>query len=201
MENRRSEGPGRRQEDRRWLKLQEQVMDLVKEELAKIEIEVVKLSDHVEAVDDHLRGVEGRDSIDTRVALLEKEFEMHGVLLRQISAQCGSFVTTLQEVRTDLHSMKIAKAMTEKVESTKFERFKEWLTLGRAVILALIALVVPLATLIVTEWDKIAPVFHYQHQTAEQIQKEIELQKKGPRGKAVRKKLAEIEKEAQEMRE
>jgi len=204
MENRRSDDPGRRTEDDRWLKVQKDVVNLVtatregQRSLAKLEIEVGKLSDHVEEVDDHLRGVAGKESLDARVAILEKEFDMHGVLLRRISDQCNTFSSTLQELRVDIQAQKIVKGVMDKTEGTQFARFKEWLTFGRAVVLAVIALIVPLATLVATNWEKFAPLFHPEKQTVQTLQRDIEKERRGPRGRIVRKKEAELEKAAEE---
>lgn len=202
MDNRRSDDPGRRAEDDRWLKVQKDVMSLVtatrdgQRSLAKLEIEVGKLSDHVDDVDDHLRGVAGKESLDTRVTLLEKEFEMHGVLLRRISDQFGSLHTMMEEMKEDVAIFKITKAVSEKVDGTRNERIKEWLKFWGPIILATLALIVPLAKLTFDNWDKIAPFFHHDRQTVQSIEKEIVRERRGPRGRAVRRKEANLERAA-----
>jgi hypothetical protein len=203
MEERRSEDGGRREDDGRWLKVQKDVMSLVtatresQRGLAKLEIEVGKLTDHVDEVDDHLRGVSGRDSLDTRVAVLEKEFEMHGVLLRRISDQVSSLYTSTEGLRSDMARFKIKKEIVEDVNRGRTERFKEWLKFWGPIIIASLALIVPLAKLTFDNWDKIKPFFHQERQTVQSVEREIEKERRGPRGRAVRKKEAELEKAAE----
>ncbi len=203
MEDRRGDDSGRREDDARWLKVQKDVMSLVtatresQRGIAKLEIEVGKISDHVEEVDDHLRGVAGKESLDTRVSLLEKEFEMHGVLLRRISDQFTELHSWMDNVKSQLSHLTIVRAITEKSEASRMDKFREWLKFWGAIILASLALIAPLTKLAFDNWDKIRAMFHREKQTVESLQKEIDADKKGPRGKAVRKKLREIEQAAQ----
>lgn len=163
--------------------------------IAKLEIEVGKLADHVEDVDEHLRGVAGKESLDTRVTIVEKEFEMHGVLLRRISDQFTTLHALIEELKTDVSTFKIKREIGRESEATRMERLKTWLSFWGPIIALTFGLVVPVATLVFQHWDKIVPLFHHEKQTVASIEREIEIDKKGPHGKAVRKKLAEIEQE------
>lgn len=154
MEDRRNEDAGRREDDRRWLKVQGEIMNLVtaqrttQQVIGKLEVEVGKLEDHVEDVDDHLRGVAGRDSMDTRVAVMEREVTAHGVLLRKISRD-------LDGIKADVSAIKIHRAITKEVDSTNLERLQEWLKFWGPIIGGAIAIIVPLGTLLFANWDKI----------------------------------------------
>ncbi len=201
MDDRRGDDPGRRDDDARWLKVQKDVMTLVtstresQRGIAKLEIEVGKLADHVEDVDDHLRGVAGKESLDTRVTILEKEYHMHGILLQKISDQFTSLHALIEELKTDVSTFKIKRAIAKEFDGTKVERLKLWLTFWGPIIALVFGLVVPLATLSFQHWSQIREVFHHTPQTVESIQKEIEVDRRGPRGKALKKKLADWEKE------
>ncbi len=189
MENRRSDEPGRREEDLRWLKVQEQVMNLVttqrtnQQELAKIDVELGKLSDHVEDVDDHLRGVAGQDSLDTRVTILEKEFQMHGALLRRISEQFGGLHKLMEQLKEDVSTIKITKAITEKTDGTRTERLREWLKFWGPIIIASLALVIPLAKLGFDHWDVIQGFIRHE-QKVDPVGQMIE-KAKHPKGKKI----------------
>jgi hypothetical protein len=196
MEERRGDDSGRREEDRRWLKIQEQVMNLVtatrtaQQELAKVETEVVRLSDHVEEVDEHLRGVGGKESLDTRITVVEKDVFQHGVLLRQVA-----------KMEKDLAGLKVGRAMVKESEAGRLERFKEWLKFWGVILALILGMVVPLATLIVNNWDKIKPKPpSAEYRPDDRLRKEIEADKKSARAKVVKKKLEAIERqrEAQE---
>jgi chromosome segregation ATPase len=131
MENHRGDEPGRREEDRRWEKFQEQVMNLVTSSrtnqvaLASLEKEVSKLGDHVEDVDDHLRGVAGKESLDTRVTVMEKAVFQNDVLLREISKKFGSLETLVREIKSDISTLKFHRAIEDKTDTGRAERFKD----------------------------------------------------------------------------
>lgn len=216
MENRRGHEHGRRAEDSHWLSLEKQVANLAAAQLAsqsafaKLEIEVGRLSDHVEDVDDHLRGVAGKESIDTRVALLERKFDMHGVMLNRISQQFTEvhklLEDSLKQIRSDIQAlsgdvsaMKVQRAIAagtselkEKSEATRLDRLKAWLSFWGPPLALIIGLVVPLATLVFQNWEKVAKLFHHEPMTVEKLEKEIAEDRKGPRGKAVEKKKQEL---------
>ncbi len=201
MENRRGDDAGRREEDRRWLKVQEQVMNLVttqrtnQQELATLEVEVVRLSDHVEDLDDHLRGVAGKESLDVRVTLLEKEFDMHGVLLRRISDQFTGLHKLIEELRTDVSTFKIKREIGKESEATRVERLKTWLGFWGPTTALVFGLIVPLATLAFQHWDKIQQLFRKDARPpVVQMQQAVEAEKKSSRAKVVKKKLEAIEK-------
>ncbi len=162
--------------------------------MANLEIQVGKLADHVEEVDDHLRGVAGRESLDTRVTLLEREFQMHGTLLQRISEQVAAMPSLINELKEDVSTLKITRAIIDRVDLGRTELFKEWLRFWGPIIIATLALVVPLAKLAV---DKGYFARTIQYKPDERLRNEIEADKKGERGKAVRQKLADIERTAE----
>ncbi len=204
MENQRGDEPGRRDEDARWLKVQKDVMTLVtstresQRGIAKLEIEVGKLADHVEDVDDHLRGVAGKESLDTRVTILEKEFEMHGVLLRRISDQFTSLHAFMEEIKHDVSTFKIRRDIGKESEGTRLERLKTWLSFWGPIIALVFGLVVPVGTLLFQHWDKLFPARKVEYKPDERLRKEIAADKAGERGKKVKEKLEAIEKAARE---
>jgi hypothetical protein len=190
MDNRRNNEP-RREEDSRWLKIYQQA-------IANLEVEIGNLKEHVEEVDDHLRGVAG-ESLDTRVVILEKmdkthtnELRAHGSLLMRISDK-------LEEMKSDLSTLKVMKAMSKESAVTRADRFKEWLKFWGPIILGLFALMSSQSKLIFDNWEKIEPLFHGKQWDAKKLQEEVDREKKGPRGKAVRKKIKAIEQERREL--
>jgi hypothetical protein len=183
---------GRRDEDRRWLKIQEDVMNIVttqrtnQQALATLEIEIGKLTEHVEEVDDHLRGVAGKESMDTRLTVLEHETHKDSVLLhhvvkkfdqmeRMISVQLG-------EIKADLAHLKMQKAMQQEVEKSRTDRVMAWLGFWGPIIIATLALIVPLVETVASHWDKItgksAPSYSDQWVSAIRKQREDPKEKK-----------------------
>ena len=178
MDDQRSGEPGRREDDLRWLEVQKQLMNLVttqvtnQNEIAKLDIAVGELADHVDEVDEHLRGVGGKESVDTRVTVMEKDVFQHGVLLRRISD------------------------MADQRDVGRAERFKEWLKFWGPIIIATLALVGPKVTF--NNWNKLTSFLRNdEYRPDERLRKQIEADKKGQRGKAVKKKLAELERAAE----
>lgn len=163
--------------------------------IAKLEIEVGKVTDHVEDVDDHLRGVAGKESLDTRVTIVEKEFEMHGVLLRRISEQFTSLHKLMDELKHDVSTFKIRREIGKESEGTRLERLKAWLSFWGPIIALVFGLVVPVGTEVFKHWDKLFPARSVQYKPDDKLRKEIEADKKGARAKTVKKKLEAIEKE------
>lgn len=161
MDDQRGHNEGRRFDDDRWLKVQKEIMGLVtsvrsaQQSQAKLEVQFGKLEDHVDDVDDHLRGVAGHDSMDTRVAVLERSNTANNVLLREIKRKLDDQKSIIDEIRSDLASIKIHRSISKEYDSSKMERFKEWMKLWGAMSLASIALIVPLATLAFQNWDKV----------------------------------------------
>lgn len=190
-DDRRSDESGRREEDRRWLKVQEQIMNLVtaertdQQELSAIVIEVAKLTDHVEELDDHLRGVAGRESIDSRVLLLERASTADTVLLKEISRQ-------LNQLATDVAAIQIHRAINKEVDKTNAQRFSEWLKFWGPIIIAIIALIVPFAKMFFDHIDKIQIEATYRPD--EKLRKQIEADKKSKRARLVKERLDELEK-------
>ncbi len=165
--------------------------------LEGLEKEVAKLDDHVEDVDDHLRGVAGRESIDTRVTIMEKDVMQHNVLLRQIAKHFGTLETMVGEIRSDIATFKISRSFAEKTEAVQTERFKEWLKFWGPIIIACLALLVPLTKAIVNHW--IAYRFSVRpavYKPDERLRKQIEADKRGVRGRQVKKRLEALEKAA-----
>lgn len=179
----------RREEDRKWLKFQEQLMNLVttqrtsQQDLAKLETEVTQLAEHVEEVDDHLRGVAGKESMETRVTVMEKEVFQHGVLFPAFAKHVGA-------LEKDLETIKIHRGIAEKLDVGKLERFKEWLRFWGPIIIASMVWIGPMARVVMRYWSK--PV-NIEYRMDERLRKEIEADKRSTRKKAVDKKLADIE--------
>ncbi len=161
------------------------------QELSSIKIEVAKLGDHVEDLDDHLRGVSGHESLDSRVVLLERESTGNTVILRQIKVQ-------LEQLTKEVAALQIHRAINKEVEKTRSERFSEWMKFWGPIIIALIALVIPLTKMTMEYIDKLQSQAHYRPD--ERLRKQIEADKKSRRAKEVKKKLEEIEK-IQELRQ
>lgn len=158
--------------------------------LTSLEIQVGKVQDHVEDVDEHLRGVAGQPSLDTRVAIMENEIRAHGVLLRHISDQFGGLEKLLSkdmaEIKAELSAIKMMDAMQEKAEQTKSERFKEWLKFWGPIVLATLALIVPLAKLTFDNWEKIEAAFSKKYDAKTNVDRwmsEIEKRKRDPKTK------------------
>jgi hypothetical protein len=190
-ERREPNKAGRREEDNRWLKVQEQIMNLVtaertdQQELTSIKADVSRLSDHVEDIDDCLRGVAGSDSLSNRVALLERESTANGVLLRQIKKQ-------IEELRVSLADLKIANAISRGTEDNKRSRMAQWLGFWGPIIITSIGLSVPLAKVIVEHIEK-TRVFDDTYRPDERLRRQIEADKKSQRGKEAAKRLRELE--------
>ena len=153
------------------------------QELAKMETELVKLADHVEDLDEHLRGVAGKESMDTRVSVMEKDVFQHGVLLRQIAKHFGSLETMVGEIKTDLAAIKIGRALSKESEAGRLDRFKEWLKFWGVIISLGIGLIVPLATIAFDHWDKIEH-FIRRREKVGPVEQMIE-KGKHPKGKKV----------------
>lgn len=151
--------------------------------LAKLEIEVSKLADHIDEVDEYLRGDTGSDSVATRMSVLEKDVYGHGVALKNFG-RLETYVATL----------KIHRGLGEKAGADKADRFKEWLKFWGVIISLAIGLIVPLATLVFNNWDKIRPPPSDDYRPDERLRKQIEADKKSQRAAAVKKKLAALEK-------
>ena len=190
MDDRRNDDPGRREDDKRWLKVQSELMNLVtaqrtsQQVISKVEIELGKIADHVDDVDDHLRGVSGHESMDTRMAIVEREVTSHGVILHQISKDVG-------QITKDLAGVTIHRAISKEFNSSRMDRFKEWLKFWGAIIVASIALIVPLAKVFFDYRAKIRDNVDYRPD--EKIRKQIELDKKSQHAKDVQKKLTALE--------
>lgn len=195
MDNRRADD-GRREEDRRWLKVQKDVMDLIttqrtnQQVLATMEIELGKIQEHVEEVDDHLRGVAGRDSLDTRVTLTEKDLVQHGVMLHRISDQFTHLQSMIHQqlgdIKAELGKLQFQKSMADEVEKTKTDRFMAWLKFWGPIILASIALILPVTKLTFENWDKIVSSFQSQRSmrsNVDQWMTELEKRKHDPKVK------------------
>ncbi len=165
--------------------------------LEGLEKEVAKLDEHVENVDDHLRGVAGHDSLDTRVTIMERDVAQHNALLRQIAKHFGALEATVGDIRSDISTFKITRSFVEKSEAGRTERFKEWLRFWGPIIIACLALVVPLANVVANHWSafwfSITPA---EYKPDDRLRKQIEADKKGKRGRAVKKRLAALEKAA-----
>lgn len=189
--DRRSDEPGRREEDRRWLKVQEQIMNLVtaertdQQELSAIKIEVSKLADHVDDLDEHLRGVAGHESLDSRVVLLERASTANTVLLKEINCQ-------LKQLTTDVAAIQIHRAIDKEVSKTKAEKFSEWLKFWGPIIIAAIALIIPLTKMVLEHREKTLNEVHYRPD--ERLRRQIEADKRSRRAKEVAQKLKALEK-------
>lgn len=183
--------PGRREEDERWLKVQEQIMNLVtaertdQQELTTMKAEVLKLTDHLDDLDDHLRGVAGRESMDSRVLLLERESAGNRLILRQIKKQ-------LDDLTMDVSGFKIHRSIIKESEQSRLERFLAWLKFWGPIILALIALIIPLAKLTLDYKPK-SSIDDAEYRPDERLRQQIELDKKSKHAKDVKKKLRALE--------
>ena len=178
--------------DRRWLRVQEQIMNLVtaertdQQDLASLKAQVGKLADHIEDLDDHLRGVAGHDSLDSRVVLLEREGHANSMVVRDIRKQ-------LDDVKETLSGIKLHRSMSKEFESTRSERFTAWLKFWGPIILASISLVIPLAKL-AFEYKAKQDEIDAQYRPDEKLRRQIELDKRSQRAKVVKKKLRTLEK-------
>lgn len=167
--------------------------------LAGLETQVGKLADHVEEVDDHLRGVAG-ESLDTRTVILEREgkahwneLRAHGNLLRQISSQVA-------EIKDELSGFKIQKGIAEGTEhvheKNKGEKREWYKTFWLPIILAALGAAGWFGQYVVTNREEVRGWFERERLDPVKMRAQIEKDKRGPRGKAVKKKLKEIEREA-----
>lgn len=188
-------------ENRLWERMQEQVMNVVttlrtnQQDLAKMETEIVRLADHVEEVDDHLRGVAG-ESLDTRVAILEREVKAAGNEIRAYGGLLRDLNKQLSEIENDVRSFKLHKAISSEAEATKTERFKEWLKFWGPIVIASLSLAPQAAKVVANSWEKLRHVPNAEYRPDEKLRKEIEADKKA-RGKAVKKKLKDLEQAAE----
>lgn len=158
--------------------------------LATMEIELGKIQEHVEEVDDHLRGVAGRDSLDTRVTLTEKDLVQHGVMLHRISDQFTHLQSMIHQqlgdIKAELGKLQFQKSMADEVEKTKTDRFMAWLKFWGPIILASIALILPVTKLTFENWDKIVSSFQSQRSmrsNVDQWMTELEKRKHDPKVK------------------
>jgi len=159
------------------------------QDLAKVEIEVGKLTDHVDDVDEHLRGVAGNQSLDVRVTLLQSEIDR----LKEVNRHFLKKVDALLTLEKEVAALSITKAVAKETESTRSDRAKIWLGFWGPIILVALAWVQPLARFTVNNWAKFRAPPSADYRPDERLRKEIEADKKGARGKAVRKKLADLE--------
>ncbi len=118
----------------------------------------------MEDLDDHLRGVAGVGSLDTRIEVLERESTSNGVLLRQIKKK-------LEEVKDDVSAIKLVRALNKESDATHQERFREWLKFWGPIIIATLALVVPLSKLAVDNWAGIKYLFKQEDSVSKYVQK------------------------------
>src|SRR5688572_22049030 len=200
MDNSRGHEPGRREEDRRWLKMQETVMNLVttlrtvQSDLAKAEKQVDKCADRVDDVDDYLRGGVG-ESLDTRMVLLEREEKAHGNELRAHGGLLRDLNKQMSDLKDDVNSLTLHKSINIDAESTRTDRLKVWLKFWGPIILSSLALIVPLARLAFDSLDKIQFFAgNVEYRPDERLRKQIEEDKKSQRARKVKKKLEALEK-------
>lgn len=185
-------------ENTRWERVQEQVMNLVttqrtiQQDLAKMETENVRLAEHVEEVDDHLRGVAG-ESLDTRVVILERESKAYGNELLAYGGLLRDLNKQLNDLQSDMHSFKIRKDISSEAEASRTERFKEWLKFWGPIVIASLALAPQAGKFVVNFWEKSRAVPPAEYRPDERLRKQIEADKKGARGRAVKRKLAALE--------
>jgi hypothetical protein len=198
------------------------VRDAVAEEFADVKIALGKIEDHVDDVDASLRGPTDDKALIVRITLAEKALDMQKVMLQNISGDFGKitskqdalreelfakiqsmrddFAKELREINASVGALTIQKAIAEgtaevkeRHEMTRLERFKEWMKLWGALGIAILALVVPLATLAFQNWDKIEPLFRRHRYDAAEMHAQNERDRRGPRGKAVRLKEINLE--------
>lgn len=163
MEEQRGHNFGRREEDERWLKVQKEIMDLVtsvrttQQGVTKLDLQVGKLEDHVDDVDDHLRGVAGHDSMDTRVAVLERSSAESNALLRSLHKKIDAQNRVLDAIQIELGGKKIASALVAEAEGSKLERFKQWMQTiwGPLATLFMTGVIVWGFQYAITHWDEI----------------------------------------------
>lgn len=157
--------------------------------LANLEVELGRLQEHVEEVDDHLRGVAGKESLDTRVTLIERDSHKDSVLLHQMvkkfDALERAITTQLNGITSDLTNMKFQEVLEDKVNKTKSERFKEWMKLWGATIIAVLSFATAVTTVAVENWDKLSSSFHSRKSDSysDQWVAAIEKQKHDPKEK------------------
>lgn len=165
--------------------------------LEGLEKEVSKLDDHVDDVDDHLRGVAGRESLDTRVVVLEREMKAHGNELMIYGGLLRELDKKISELKTDVHSLKFQKSMNKEIETGRLETMKEWLRFWGPIIIACLALIVPLATVVANHWSAFMfSMRDAEYKPDERLRKQIAADKKSARGRAVKNRLAALQRAA-----
>lgn len=162
----------RREDDDRWLKIQTEMMNLVtaqrtiQQDNADLVVEQQRLVEHLEDIDDHLRGVGGKESLDTRVSTCEHKLEGHTNLLRELSRRIWALEETvkkdLSQIKQEIFSLQYKKSVDSQEQGTKTERLKEWLGFWGAIIGGILAILVPLATLTYEHWDRIKNPFEWK---------------------------------------
>lgn len=175
-------------EESRWLKVQEQIMNLVtaertdQQELSVMKTQVGKLIDHVEDLDDYLRGVAGEESLDNRVVLLERESTANHVLLRQIKRQ-------LEDLKDIVSGMQIQSAISQGTDAKQRNWFMAKLTFWGPIIIASLGLIVPLTKIACDQFSFDQAVYRPD----DRLRRQIERDKKSQRARDVQKKVREIE--------
>lgn len=127
----------RRADDERWLNIQKEMLSLVaalrteQQVSANREIEVQRLIEHVEDIDEHLRGVGGKESLDTRINIYKHTLDGHTNLLSQISRRISSLEDIIHKdlvkMQQDIFALQYQKSVKEQTESAKPDRLKTWL--------------------------------------------------------------------------
>lgn len=182
--------PGRREEDERWLKVQEQIMNLVtaertdQQELTVMKTEVTKLHDHIDDLDDYLRGVVGNESLDNRVVILENQNTSNSVLLRQIKKQ-------IEDLKSTLAGIQLQEAVIGKTEAVLRGRFTEWLKFWGPIIIASLGLVIPITKIALT---RLHPFEDTTYRPDDKLKEQIEMDKKKRHAREAKKKLRAPEK-------
>lgn len=123
----------RREQDNLWLATQKELMNLVaalrteQQVSANREVEVQKLIEHVEDLDEHLRGVGGKESLDTRINLYEHTLGGHTRLFGELSKRIRALEDAIAQAKKDLWALQYQNSVDSQKEGTKTERLKEWL--------------------------------------------------------------------------
>src|ERR1700759_3255347 len=118
----------RREEDQRWLDIQKELLSLVaalrteQQVSANREVEVQRLIEHVEDLDEHLRGVGGKESLDTRINIYKHTLDGHTNLLSQLSKRIAalekSITEDLTKAKNDIFTLQYEKSSQSQKEGT-----------------------------------------------------------------------------------
>lgn len=196
MDERRSDDPGRRSDDKRWAHVQAQLAT-TRQAVTSLEASVEDLRDEFKALDSSLYGgVKAQDSISVRLRGVEhRTEELYRVVIGD-NAGMGGIKRMVEGLD---HRLETLEGGIKSLAESRKDRIVRW----SAVFVAAISTL----GLIMTNLDKVAvgsktfvEVFGKQEPlSAERIERDIERLKK-ERGPEVRRKLRQLEREARGLR-